>query len=421
MVLSSCRFVEVNPTEAEGVITQSADSVAGNVETADRTGVEGANGEIPNPEDGTGNAVEREASDGENSDVIEPEDGISDVADPSGANEINNTTAETEIPEDETGTVGSEEMGTFSYDSMPAYSGQPYVIMNGNQPYFTEADMVTTPFEYYSDLDFLGRCGVAYANICIEIMPTEDRGAIGMIRPSGWQTVKYDFIDGKYLYNRCHLIGYQLAGENANEKNLITGTRYLNVVGMLPFENQVANYVTRTDNHVLYRVTPIYVENNLVAQGVLMEAKSVEDAGEGICFNVFCYNVQPGVVINYSDGSNYSDGTLENAVPVDSLSSSESTPDTSAGDMTQSTDDSSNESTSQSAGVASDGSSSQSATTTDAGNTTITYVLNTNTGKFHYPTCSSVDDMSPRNRQDVDWTRDECINAGYEPCGRCHP
>ena len=185
---------------------------------------------------------------------------------------------------------------------IPEYSGEPYVVLNDNWPDFDVEDLTTEPFEYYSELDSLGRCGVAYANVCLEIMPTEERGSIGQVKPSGWQTVKYDFVDGKYLYNRCHLIGYQLAGENANRQNLITGTRYMNVVGMLPFENMVDNYVEDTGNHVLYRVTPIFEGTNLVASGVRMEAFSVEDEGEGICFNVFVYNVQPGVVIDYATG-----------------------------------------------------------------------------------------------------------------------
>ena len=185
---------------------------------------------------------------------------------------------------------------------IPAYSGAPFVVLNDNWPDFDAEDMTTEPFEHYSELDSLGRCGVAYANVCLEIMPTEERGSIGQVKPSGWQTVKYDCVDGKYLYNRCHLIGYQLAGENANRQNLITGTRYLNVTGMLPFENMVDHYVEETENHVLYRVTPIFEGTNLVASGVQMEAFSVEDEGEGICFNVFVYNVQPGVVIDYATG-----------------------------------------------------------------------------------------------------------------------
>jgi len=191
---------------------------------------------------------------------------------------------------------------TYSLDSIPDYSVSPYVTVNDNQPYFSEADLTTTSFESYSELDGLGRCGVAYACVSTDTMPTEARGSIGQIKPTGWHTVKYDCIDGKYLYNRCHLIGYQLTAENANEKNLITGTRYLNVDGMLPFENMVADYIKETDNHVLYRVTPIFDGDNLVASGVLMEAKSVEDKGEGICFCIFCYNVQPGVNIDYATG-----------------------------------------------------------------------------------------------------------------------
>ena len=202
---------------------------------------------------------------------------------------------------------------TFDLKDIPQYSGDIYITINNNIPYFTGNDYSTESFEHYSDLDSLGRCGVAYANIGIDIMPTAERGPIGQIKPSGWKTVKYDIVDGKYLYNRCHLIGYQLSGENANEKNLITGTRYLNVQGMLPFENKVANYVKETNNHVLYRVTPIYDGNNLLASGVLMEAKSVEDNGRGICFNVYVYNVQPGIAIDYTDGSSSLINTNETA------------------------------------------------------------------------------------------------------------
>ena len=173
-----------------------------------------------------------------------------------------------------------------SLDEFPEYSGNPYVSVNNNVPYFTEDEMTEHSFEIYSDLDQNGRCGVAYANIGLDLMPSEERGQIGQIKPSGWHTIKYDIVDGKYLYNRCHLIGYQLSGENANEKNLITGTRYLNIQGMLPFENMVADYVKETGNHVLYRVTPMYEGDNLVSKGVLMEAKSVEDDGAGILYNV---------------------------------------------------------------------------------------------------------------------------------------
>ena len=191
----------------------------------------------------------------------------------------------------------------ISVVDVPEFSDEPYVEINGNKPYFTDSDITTDTFEIYSELDSLGRCGIAYANVCTDIMPTEPRGEIGSIKPSGWHSVEYDCVDGKYLYNRCHLIGYQLAGENANEKNLITGTRYLNIDGMLPFENAVDDYVDETDNHVLYRVTPDFEDNNLVADGVQIEAYSVEDNGEGICYNVYCYNAQPGIEIDYKTGS----------------------------------------------------------------------------------------------------------------------
>jgi DNA-entry nuclease len=212
--------------------------------------------------------------------------------------------------------------------SIPAYNGTPYISINNNVPAFSDADKARTDaFESYSDLDGLGRCGVAYANVCKEIMPTAKRGAIGAVRPSGWHTVKYDIVDGKYLYNRCHLIGYQLSGENANAKNLITGTRYLNTEGMLPFENMVADYVKETGHHVLYRVTPIFQDNNLVASGVQMEAWSVEDQGAGICFNVYCYNVQPGITIDYASGASGLNGQ-----PLSNQGArSQSTGDTSSG------------------------------------------------------------------------------------------
>ena len=190
-------------------------------------------------------------------------------------------------------------------EDFPPYDGAPYVTLGDGVPDFEKSEMVTDAFETYSELDALGRCGTAYANVCRELMPTEERGAIGMVKPSGWHTVKYDCVDGKYLYNRCHLIGYQLTAENANKQNLITGTRYLNVIGMLPFENMVADYVHETNNHVLYRVTPIFDGSDLVARGVLMEAWSVEDEGDGVCFNVYCYNVQPGVEIDYATGDNW--------------------------------------------------------------------------------------------------------------------
>ncbi len=213
--------------------------------------------------------------------------------------------------QDSVGPVVGTTNGSFDISQVAQYNGIPFVAINGNVPYFTEEEMTTTSYENYAELDLLGRCGVTISCIGKDIMPTEERGEIGSVKPTGWHTVKYDCVDGKYLYNRCHLIGFQLTGENANTSNLITGTRYMNVDGMLPFENMVADYVKETGNHVMYRVTPIFEGDNLVATGVLMEAKSVEDNGEGILFCVFCYNVQPGVVIDYATGESTLDEVVE--------------------------------------------------------------------------------------------------------------
>ena len=275
----------------------------------------------------------------------------------------------------------------FTADDIPAYSGNYYVPVNDNIPFFSKKDLVVRDLESYSKLDSLGRCGVAISCIGTETMPTEERKSIGDVRPSGWVMKKYDFVDGKYLYNRCHLIGFQLAGENANDRNLITGTRSFNVQGMLPFENMVADYVDQTGAHVLYRVTPIFKGDELVARGVLMEARSIEDSGAGVCFNVFVYNVEPGVVINYATGDNHADKKHSSATNSSSSSSSNNTQ--------------SNNSSQQSPKV--------------------TYVLNTNSHKFHYPECSSVDSMSEKNKKEVKDTREHIIAQGYEPCGRCNP
>ena len=292
----------------------------------------------------------------------------------------------------------------------PAYSGSAYCEINGNVPTFGADELVTDAFENYSDLDSLGRCGVAYANICKEIMPTEERGAIGMVKPSGWHTVKYnDRIDGNYLYNRCHLIGYQLAGENANEKNLITGTRYLNVTGMLPFENEVADYVESTGNHVLYRVTPIFDGDNLVASGVQMEAESVEDKGAGVSFNVYVYNVQPGVLIDYATGDSEADPGY--VVPGENTSS-----EISGEDGGQAAEAGTSEETQNTESKADDTSEAQ----TEAANED-TYIVITNTGKFHKPSCKSVKQMKESNKSERTATRDELISEGYEPCKNCNP
>ena len=223
---------------------------------------------------------------------------------PSGPNGQGSMTGQ-EIDQPVSSTLPSESTAatSFSLSDVEPYSGSAYVAVNGNIPYFTSSELTTTSFELYSALDSLSRCGTAYACIGQDLMPTEERGSIGSVKPSGWHTVRYNgVVDGNYLYNRCHLIGFQLSGENANERNLITGTRYLNIDGMLPFENMVADYVQETNSHVLYRVTPVFEGDNLLAAGVLMEGYSVEDDGDGICFCIFAYNVQPGVTINYATG-----------------------------------------------------------------------------------------------------------------------
>lgn len=254
-----------------------------------------------------------------------------------------------------------------SLEDIPAYSGEPYVEIDGNVPDFAEEDRVAESFESYAPLDSLGRCGTAYACISTDLMPTEERGSIGQVKPSGWQTVKYDFVDGKYLYNRCHLIGYQLTAENANEENLITGTRYFNVEGMLPFENMVADYIKETGNHVLYRVTPVFEGDNLVASGVQMEALSVEDEGDGICYNVYCYNVQPGVEIDYATGESREADTEQ----------------------------------------------------TDGAAETQEYVLNTASKKIHLPDCASVDSIGEKNKETYTGSYADLLAQGYTPCGNC--
>ena len=281
--------------------------------------------------------------------------------------------------DNQAGTVGSTEVqSTAVADDIASlvYQGEPYVVINDNNPDFTEADMTTASFESYGELDGLGRCTTAYANIGKDLMPTEKRGSIGEVKPTGWQTAKYDNVDGKYLYNRCHLIGYQLTGENANAKNLITGTRYLNVDGMLPFENMVADYIKETNNHVLYRVTPVFSGDNLVASGVQMEAESVEDNGDGILFNVYCFNAQPGIAIDYATGDSHQDDSI-------------------VADASKST--------------------------TAAEANVQTYVLNTNTKKFHKESCNSAKSMDASNKKIYTGSRQEIIDMGYEACGVCKP
>ena len=260
----------------------------------------------------------------------------------------------------------------ISLSEIPEFSDSPYVCINGNIPFFTDKEITTESYESYSPLDELGRCGVAIACCGKEIMPApdEDRGSISSVKPTGWIQAQYDCVSGQSLYNRCHLIAWQLSAENANNKNLITGTKYMNIDGMYPFENLVADYIKETENHVMYRVTPVFEGNNLLASGVQLEAYSVEDGGESICFNVFCYNVQPYIVINYATGSSYFDEqAFENNKP--SLD--------------------------------------------DVG----TYSLNKNSKKIHHPSCSSVSQMSASNRVEYTGTVNDLLVQGYVKCGNC--
>ena len=303
--------------------------------------------------------------------VIADETSVSEASETAEAPESSAAEESIQSAED----VSPQHAGTetqFSYGSIPAYSGSPYVAVNENIPFFTDEELTTQSFETYSELDSLGRCGVAYACIGQDLMPTEDRESISEVTPSGWNNKEYDFVDGGWLYNRCHLIGFQLTGENANEKNLITGTRSMNVDGMLLFENMTADYIKETGNHVMYRVTPVFEGDELVPRGVLMEGKSVEDNGEGILFNVFVYNAQVGVEIDYMTG----DSKL-----AEGGGSESSEQDSAEGE----------------------------------------YILNTNTKKFHLPDCSSVTDMDEDNREEFSGSREELIDMGYEPCGRCNP
>ena len=266
----------------------------------------------------------------------------------------------------------------FDYSKIPAYSGELFVKVNNGTPYFTESDYTTKSYENYSDLDSLGRCGVATACVGKDLMPTGARGDISDVIPSGWWQAQYDIVEGKYLYNRSHLIGWQLTGENANEKNLITGARTFNQEGMKPFENQVADYIKETNNHVLYRVTPVFVGTELVARGVLMEAWSVEDNGDGICFCVFVYNVEPGIEIHYETGKSHLEGQKE------------------------------------------EGAEGEENTQAPSGEP-VDYIVNTSSKKFHLTTCYKAAEISDKNRAEMTATREEMIANGYSPCGICKP
>lgn len=260
---------------------------------------------------------------------------------------------------------------TFDLDSIPPYSGIAYIELNNNTPLFSEDEITDVSFESYSDLDELGRCGVCIASIGPDIMPTEERGRISSVKPTAWHSVQYDNVDGGSLYNRCHLIGFQLTGENANYKNLITGTRYMNIDGMVGFENMVADYVKETGNHVMYRATPIFDGNNLLASGVTLEGYSVEDGGAGICFYVYCYNVQPDIYIDYTTGDSYYNGADKSETPDKDIA--------------------------------------------------MNYILNTKTKKFHTDDCTGIEDIKESNRNAYTGTREALIKQGYSPCGNCNP
>lgn len=274
----------------------------------------------------------------------------------------------------------SEEHKTeaFQYSSLPEYEDKAYVEVNHNCPFFTEGDYTTKAYETYGDLDRYGRCTSCMACVGQELMPTGQRERISSVKPTGWNYEKYSFVEGELLYNRCHLIAYCLTGEGANEQNLITGTRYLNAEGMLPFEEMVADYIDETNYHVLYRVTPIFQGMEDVARGVLMEAYSVEDHGEGISYCVFCYNVQPGIRINYNNGSSKQTGESTSFNPLDEVCNG-------------STEEQS------------------------------TYVLNTKNKKFHKPNCNGVDDIYQKSKETYHGTKDQLLVRGYRPCGNCNP
>ena len=276
---------------------------------------------------------------------------------------------------------GSDSESYVTVDDVPAYSGEPYVEVNDNQPEFTEEELTTVSYEDYSELDELGRCQSAEACIGQDLMPTEARESISSVKPTGWKNKSYDTVDGGYVYNRCHLIGFQLTGENANEENLITGTRYMNVEGMLPFEDEVAAYIKETDNHVMYRVTPVFEGDDLVASGVQMQAETVEDDGVGISFNVYVYNVQPYVVIDYKTGENWEGDEI--AEPE---------------------------------GKWADGTEAEPSDTKEQ-----MYILNKNTKKFHKPECSGAKKIKAKNKGEYTGSRQTLIDEGYEPCGNCNP
>lgn len=318
----------------------------------------------------------------------------------------------------------------FDYSKIPAWDGVPYYRLDQDVPYFTKTELANAAVSYkkFSPLDSKGRTGVSIASIGPDLLPEEKRGAIGMVKPSGWQTPqkKYDFISGKYVYNRCHQIAYSLSGENANPKNLMTGTRYMNVDGMEPYELSVLGYVQKTGNHVLYRATPVFVGDELEARGILLEAQSIEDHGKGIKFNAFVYNVQPGVVIDYATGAvTEGDSQADRALAIENYASTvlyDEYGNTGAGDSASSGGSASPRSAASSGGATESAAAVDAASSVSADDSKeLTYVVNANTKKFHYPSCSSVSQIKQKNRMDTNASRDELISEGYAPCKRCNP
>lgn len=352
--------------------------------------------------------------------------GISTAASSASANvDIPHAESSDSVYHLEASNSGSAVGGGLTEDgfAIPVYKGDEVVPVNNNIPAFSEEEIGTEEFYEFSELDELGRAGRAIGCIGPTILATEERGPIGMIRPAGWHTVKYDFIDGLYLYNRCHLIAYSLCGVNADERNLITGTRYLNVEGMLGIENRVYWYVKDTGNHVCYRVTPRYLDDDLLAIGVQMEAYSVEDRGRGLSLNMFCFNVQPGVLIDYKTGDNSLNQNYETARSISSESDSGNIADEAlqgAGDTLQGADDQ------KQGAVESNIQSGEKEIRSKENQVYVpdenaTYIINTNTGRFHLPDCQSVQDMKEKNRKEFFGTREELMETGYRPCGRCNP
>ena len=364
---AAIRSAKNTPVPGQSISSDSGNSGADSANSENSTQ---ADSEIAASHDGSSSAGNDSAPDASSS------------SDSSSASESKPSSEPEPVPEEAAALLPSGIRIDLS--QIPPYGGEPNYELNRNIPFFTEEDFTAESFETYGELDELGRCTYAFACVGTDLMPTEKRERISEIRPSGWQITKYDGIDGNFLYNRCHLIAYGLTAENANERNLITGTRYMNTAGMNDLENETISYIRRTNNHVLYRVTPVFEGDNLVASGVIMEAQSVEKKNFHFC--VYAYNVQPGITIDYKTGE--SKGKPFTGTEIDHPTATPSPkPDW---DFVPPAED-------------------------------VTYVLNTHSMKFHLPDCESVMEMNPKNREDFKGTREELIEKGYSPCGACKP